>query len=126
MHALSAGRLFPPVPSRVVQEDRFVWADSGLDLSYVAWAPGQPDARYGGEDCMAAHVRMAGSSGSGLREVEGSEALWYDMGCSLALPFVCKREWWRCCGGHSRCTIGAPAACFVGGGRNVLAVLCGL
>ncbi|KAG2487945.1 hypothetical protein HYH03_013524 [Edaphochlamys debaryana] len=74
------------------QEGRFVWANSSAELTYTAWAGGQPDGRFGGEDCLAASIRLAGSSGAGLRQVQGSESQWFDMGCTLALPFVCQRS----------------------------------
>ncbi|KAG2482319.1 hypothetical protein HYH03_018741 [Edaphochlamys debaryana] len=74
------------------QEGHYVWAATDSDLVYTAWAPGQPDGRYGGEDCLAVGVRLAGSSGAGLREVVSPSALWYDMGCTAALPFICQRS----------------------------------
>ncbi|KAG2424121.1 hypothetical protein HXX76_014795 [Chlamydomonas incerta] len=74
------------------QEGAFKWVSTGSDLVFTAWAPGQPDGRYGGEDCLAAGVKLAGSSGGGLRQVVGAEAQWSDMGCTAALPFVCQRK----------------------------------
>ncbi|KAG2486015.1 hypothetical protein HYH03_015328 [Edaphochlamys debaryana] len=71
------------------QEGRFKWRD-GSDLTFTQWAEGQPDGRYGGEDCVAASFRLAGSLGSGLREVVSPRASWLDVGCSLALPFICR------------------------------------
>ena len=36
-----------------------------------------PCARsFGGEDCVAAQITLAGSSGDGLRRVESADALW--------------------------------------------------
>ena len=125
--------------SDAVQEGRFRWVNTSADLTYTAWASGQPDGRwvlcgdvpcnmhclaatvlamwqgamwhvicygvpflpfhhampprrYGGEDCMAAAIRLGGSSGGGLRIVVSQEAQWYDMGCTAALPFVCQRK----------------------------------
>ncbi|KAG2440759.1 hypothetical protein HXX76_003616 [Chlamydomonas incerta] len=77
--------------SDAAQEGRFVWVDTESDFTFTAWAEGQPDGRYGGEDCLAASVRLAGSSGAGLRSVVSGSAEWSDLGCSITLPFVCKR-----------------------------------
>ncbi|KAG2489770.1 hypothetical protein HYH03_011721 [Edaphochlamys debaryana] len=72
------------------QEGRFVWAN-GKDFTSTSWAGGQPDNRFGNEDCVAASVQLAGSAGAGLREVVSTEAQWSDMSCGVALPFVCER-----------------------------------
>ncbi|KAG2491888.1 hypothetical protein HYH03_009840 [Edaphochlamys debaryana] len=55
--------------------------------------------RYVSAD-LAAGVTMAGSSGAGLREVASSATTWYDMPCTAALSFVCKRA--------RRSTVGIP------------------
>ncbi|KAG2487581.1 hypothetical protein HYH03_013860 [Edaphochlamys debaryana] len=78
--------------SDAAQEGRFVWVSTGSDFTFTAWKPGQPDGRYGAEDCVAAGVTLAGNSGAGLREVVSSEAAWVDLGCSSNLPFVCQRS----------------------------------
>lgn len=53
-------------------------------------------------------MRLAGSSGAGLRQVISSEALWNDVGCTAALPFVCQRESLRL-GKQSKAThLGVP------------------
>jgi hypothetical protein len=134
-----------PLLLSTAQEGRFIWSDTGVDTTYTAWAPGQPDGRwvqarehvrtyldalvycataglvkcptasskcfnapattpfhykrheslrrfrFGGEDCVATTVKLAGSMGAGLREVVSTVAMWYDMGCTTQLPFICKR-----------------------------------
>ncbi|KAG2483972.1 hypothetical protein HYH03_017217 [Edaphochlamys debaryana] len=49
------------------QEALFKWVD-GSEFTSSAWAGGQPDNRYGAENCVAAAVELAGSSGAGLRQ----------------------------------------------------------
>ncbi|KAG2490017.1 hypothetical protein HYH03_011482 [Edaphochlamys debaryana] len=77
--------------SDAAQEGRFIWSDDGSDLAYRNWAPGQPDGRYGGEDCVATSVTLEDSAGAGLREVVSENSKWSDLGCTVALPFVCKK-----------------------------------
>ncbi|XP_018517506.1 galactose-specific lectin nattectin [Lates calcarifer] len=59
------------------EEGVWLWSD-GSRFDYLNWCPGQPDNRYGGQNCLQMNF--------------GGEKCWDDTACNIRRPFVCAKK----------------------------------